>query len=305
METLHVIWHLDSPAGWSRGRSWSFENCACLIIWNISVAVSVSFCFELNFHRVCRCSHTLIHARLRRNRLHQCMWTTQSCQSGVQQTRVHKYKCAHTVTTPSCGSELIITAVLPSTLPHTPPSPFCVLHPLCVVLFSVDGSTKGGRMQISTKMTNYHTADRLKSWPFICYTAHSNCLQMPSISLPTHNHKHAPPFGIPFPPLVSQVIRIRVHAYAFVCCRRLPYFLGLFLISPRAFKIWPGQMGKGVWPTLMDSRPIKRMSMLSKARGPCIPGCVLVCAYKRQEKKIVFMCQYANKHSSSTLLLTV
>lgn len=185
------------------------------------------------------------------------------------------------------------------------PSPFCVLHPLCVVLFSVDGSTKGNRMQISTKMTNYHTADRLKSWPFICYTAHSNCLQMPSISLPTHNHKHAPPFGIPFPPLVSQVIRIRVHAYVFVCCRRLPYFLGLFLISPRAFKIWPGQMGKGVWPTLMDSRPIKRMSMLSKARGPCIPGCVLVCAYKRQEKKIVFMCQYANKHSSSTLLLTV
>lgn len=136
METLHVIWHLDSPAGWSRGRSWSFENCACLIIWNISAAVSVSFCFELNFHHVCRCSHTLIHARLRRNRLHQCMWTTQSCQSGVQQTRVHKYKCAHTVTTPSCGSELIITAVLPSTLPHTPP-PLSVCSTLSASCYSV------------------------------------------------------------------------------------------------------------------------------------------------------------------------
>lgn len=307
METLHIIWHLDSPAGWSRGRSWSFENCACLIIWNISAAVSVSFCFELNFHRVCRCSHTLIHARLRRNRLHQCMWTTQSCQSGVQQTRVHKYKCAHTVTTPSCGSELIITAVLPSTLPHTPP-PLSVCSTLSASCYSalmdqqkVAVCKLAQKWQINTRPTDSNRS----SWPFIFYTAHSNCLQMPSISLPTHNHKHAPPFGIPFPPLVSQVIRIRVHAYVFVCCRRLPYFLGLFLISPRAFKIWPGQMGKGVWPTLMDSRPIKRMSMLSKARGPCIPGCVLVCAYKRQEKKIVFMCQYANKHSSSTLLLTV
>lgn len=305
METLHIIWHLDSPAGWSRGRSWSFENCACLIIWNISAAVSVSFCFELNFHRVCRCSHTLIHARLRRNRLPQCMWTTQSCQSGVQQTRVHKYKCAHTVTTPSCGSELIITAVLPSTLPHTPP-PLSVCSTLSASCYSalmdqqkVAVCKLAQKWQINTRPTDSNRS----SWPFIFYTAHSNCLQMPSISLPTHNHKHAPPFGIPFPPLVSQVIRIRVHAYVFVCCRRLPYFLGLFLISPRAFKIWPGQMGKGVWPTLMDSRPIKRMSMLSKARGPCIPGCVLVCAYKRQEKKIVFMCQYANKHSSSILVV--
>lgn len=85
---------------------------------------------------------------------------------------------------------------------------------------------------------------------------------------------HVPQFSFMFLSLASW------HDHTCVCCMYLPYLLGpfFFLISPCAFKIWLGQMGKKkrVWPSLMDSTPIKRMSVHLKATGPCVRGCVVV-----------------------------
>ena len=112
---------------------------------------------------------------------------------------------------------------------------------------------------------NWYTADRLKS----------KCLTFPLLDWhtviankcpPTHTQTHTRP-----------LCACGCVCVGGVCPIFLVFFFFFFLISPRAFKIWPGQMGKGVWPTLMDSTPIKRMSELSKARGPRVRACVWPC----------------------------
>lgn len=192
-----------------------------------------------------------------------------SCHSNIKSKHTYMYTHAHTVIHPAVGASLSPQLSYPAPChTHTLPSPPRVPRPPCVMcLGTVDGTTKGGRMQMSTNTANWYTTDRLKSKCLTFYLLHWHTVI--AYKCPRHPHqrtlKHTvlPSVSIPAAGLLSGV-----------CWRRLPYFLGLFLISPRAFKIWPGQMGKGVWPTLMDSTPIKRMSELSKARGPCVRVCL-------------------------------
>lgn len=190
---------------------------------------------------------------------------TQACEPHREALLSFKHRAgAHTSTlshsnTPSCGRKLIPTAVLPSGLSHTLPLPpllCCPALPVSCVQGRLREQQKGGCGQISANPAYWYTADRLKLKCLTFYLLQWRTLiaykyprQIPS---PTHTQTHSP--GIYFLPLVSWVlcIRARVRAlYAFAL-----FSWSFFLISPRAFKIWPGQMGKGVWPTLMDSTPI-------------------------------------------------
>lgn len=92
------------------------------------------------------------------------------------------------------------------------PSPFCVLHPLCVVLFSVDGSTKGGRLQISTKwQINTRPTDSNLDLSFV--TLHI----VTAYKCPQYPYQHT--ITSTLLPLVSHSRRWSPKWYVYVCMR--------------------------------------------------------------------------------------
>lgn len=100
-------------------------------------------------------------------------------------------------------------------------------------------TTKGGHVQMSTNMANWYMADRLKgggrlTFPLLCW-----CKVISNKCPDTHSNTQSSPWCV--------FVLLHAGIPSGVCWRLLPYFLGLFffffLISPRAFKICPGQMG--------------------------------------------------------------
>lgn len=185
-----ITWHRGSAAGWSGGKhvealSELFhcrEPRVCLISGTVPVLIWIAVwtCVQMYPRQ-----HVIMRAHT-----HDCEETNKtdkltprhvnrtgklSCHSSTERTHmhVHSHSRAHS-NTPSCGSELIPPAVLPSALSHTLPPPLlaCPALPVsCVQGWLMEQQKVAVCKWAQTRQIDTRPTDWSRSaWPFICYT---------------------------------------------------------------------------------------------------------------------------------------